>query len=161
MDLNRAVVLKKWPTNQARINTKRVFETGETFTIRELIAELISTQHPSATYQLADSVFNGVNQALTEIQNYARELQLNEQAVLNLTGRYRVKEQQSYTLEDLIKIGVELDQIHPIDREELYIPQISKSSIFLAFGHVKRTLIQIENRMLFVQIGEEIEEQRV
>lgn len=161
VDLNRAVVLKKWPTNQARINTKRVFETGETFTIRELIAELISTQHPSATYQLADSVFNGVNQALTEIQNYARELQLNEQAVLNLTGRYRVKEQQSYTLEDLIKIGVELDQIHPINREELYIPQISKSSIFLAFGHVKRTLIQIENRMLFVQIGEEIEEQRV
>lgn len=97
--------LHKWPTNKGLTIHKKPYKRAVTFTHEELIEELIYEQHPSAVFQLAYLYFNSRYEAMKAINTLHKQLQLSQSATLNLTGRYRVKEQQSFYLEDLQKIG--------------------------------------------------------
>ncbi|NMD69142.1 hypothetical protein HHO41_02490 [Bacillus sp. DNRA2] len=106
--------LNKWPTNRGVSIKKKPFKTGEIFASGELIKELIETQHPSATYELAHRYFGSRNAALQEIRTFSEQIGLSSSSVYNLTGRYRVKEQQSFNLEDLVKIGKVIAKNEPL-----------------------------------------------
>ena len=110
MDADEQILLKKWPTNAGRSIHGKPFKTGQAFRVNELIEELTHTQHPSATYQLADYYFGNIRRAMDAIRTFAGENELYPAAAINLTGRYRLKEQQSYRLEDLYKIGAQFYQ---------------------------------------------------
>lgn len=102
--------LNKWPTNRGKSMSGKPFKTGQIFTHRELIDELIQTQHPSAIFELAYLYFGSRKKAMQEISKLNEKINLKSSATLNLTGRYRVKEQQSFTLNDLLKTGIILSR---------------------------------------------------
>lgn len=103
--LTKITELKGWATNQGRTLKGRLFSEGEYFTHEELLDELIYTQHPSAIFQLANIYFGKRNNSMKAIIDIANRIEINPSATLNLSGRYRVKEQQTYKLEDLRLIG--------------------------------------------------------
>ncbi len=153
IDKNECVSLKKWPTNKGRSIRNKPFKTGEIFYIRELIEELIRTQHPSATYTLAHKFYGSSQNAFEEISNYAKAIGLSFSAVQNLTGRYRVKEQQSFKLDDLVKIGLDIFNIKNLIAElpRLQINDGKEEVIVLAFGHGRKAVISFfENTMICI-----------
>lgn len=140
---NDVVELQRWPTNKGTSIRNKPFKTGERFSLRELLAELKITQHPSATYELANYYYGSSSKALKEIEKEAKSIGLTSCAALNLTGRYRVKEQQAYNLEDLHKLGsryfslknlrtqlpfVNLEEV-PIEMNVLFFGNDKKSAI--------------------------------
>ncbi|WP_339165301.1 UDP-N-acetylmuramoyl-tripeptide--D-alanyl-D-alanine ligase [Siminovitchia sp. FSL W7-1587] len=102
--------LNRWPTNEGVSINQKPFHFGQTFTHRELAEEVMLTQHPSAVFELAHLYFSNRNKAMKEITKLVEMLDITPSAALNLTGRYRVKEQQSFQLSDLIKVGKALKQ---------------------------------------------------
>jgi UDP-N-acetylmuramyl pentapeptide synthase len=157
VDLSKTVTLRDWPTNSGESVGGTAFQRGESFTIGDLVEELLRTQHASAIYQLGYSVFGSVSNALRDIQNYAERLQIHEKAVLNLTGRYRVKEQQSYDLEDLLKVGMEMKRLIQEGKWQQGDHQTSPETFSVSFGRIKRVTIAINQELLQVQIGFENE----
>src|SRR5699024_6217357 len=95
--------LHKWPTNKGRSLHQKPFRRHQDFNHRELVEELAMTQHPSAVYELAYAYFGSRKEALLKVHKLASQLEVAPSAVLNLTGRYRVKEQQFFTLDDLLQ----------------------------------------------------------
>lgn len=94
--------LQKWPTNRGETVRGKPFKTGIFLSDRELLEELIKTQHPSATFELAYRYFGNRNRAMQAITTFVTQHKLSLSSALNLTGRYRPKEQQAYFLDDLI-----------------------------------------------------------
>lgn len=140
--------LKKWPTNRGVSIGKKPFQTGTVFSSLELINELIETQHPSATYELAHNYFGTRNAALEEITRVGKEIGLSSSSLYNLTGRYRVKEQQSYTLDDLVKLGSSFYE------DKRFIKQLPLQKIgpnelhILVFGHERKAAICFYQKLL-------------
>lgn len=104
---NQSTYLKNWETNDENYIRK-----GQVFTHKELLDILILNQHPSVVYELAHCYFKTRQQAVQEITQYINEFNLTSSAALNLTGRYRVKEQQAFTLNDLEIIAQDLIDYH-------------------------------------------------
>ncbi|HLR78993.1 MAG TPA: UDP-N-acetylmuramoyl-tripeptide--D-alanyl-D-alanine ligase [Bacillota bacterium] len=102
--------LNSWPTNRGVSIHQKPFKTGQSFTHRELVEELIQRQHPSVIFELAYLYFGSRTNAMFEITKMTHSLGVSSSATLNLTGRYRVKEQQSFTIDDLIKISKKMNQ---------------------------------------------------
>ncbi|HEY4599895.1 MAG TPA: UDP-N-acetylmuramoyl-tripeptide--D-alanyl-D-alanine ligase [Cerasibacillus sp.] len=102
--------LNQWPTNKGMSIANKPFNKGQLFTHRELVDELIETQHPSAIFELAYLYFGSRHKAMHEIMDLAESFEITSSATLNLSGRYRVKEQQSFKLVDLLKSGQKMSQ---------------------------------------------------
>lgn len=102
---NKQTKLKKWATNQGTSIYQKEFRIGQKFSLEELVEEVIQTQHPSAIFELADSLYGGGKEAFKEMNTIRKKCELAEETAFNVTGRYRVKEQQTYNLDDLIKVG--------------------------------------------------------
>lgn len=103
--------LQKWPTNRGKTVRGKPFKTGIYLSDHELIEELLHSQHPSATFELAYRYFGSRAKAMQEIEKFVARHQLSSSSALNLTGRYRVKEQQAYVLDDLKVLASLLSQL--------------------------------------------------
>lgn len=146
---NTVTSLKNWATNKGASMHQKAFTENERFSHKELMEELLHTQHPSAIFQLANMHFGKRNNALIEIEKFAKEITLSPSSTLNLTGRYRVKEQQSFRLTDLYKLGVHLAKYQsmlptiPIDKKH-FIKGICFGRIRLSFiGFLENDMICI------------------
>lgn len=143
-------VLQRWATNKGVSINHKAFRTNTVFSYEELLAELMCTQHPSATFQLAHDYFGSRNKALKEIVRFAEKEKISPSATYNLTGRYRVKEQQSYGLEDLYKIG------RYLHRYQSRLPDISVYQYQLkgiTFGQARLSFIGFYNNEMICAVG--------
>lgn len=97
---NRIINLKSWPTNNAK---KGYFEGLEikTYTLLENMTE---SPYPSEIYELANELFKNHADRKQYINNLIKELKLSTSIATNLTGRFRSKDRQSYTVKDLFEI---------------------------------------------------------
>lgn len=152
---NDTVTLKKWPTNKGKSLQKKPFRTDELFSIAELWEELKITQHPSAIFELSTYYFGSRRAGFEEIERLAKSIGLKPSATMNLTGRYRVKEQQSYHMEDLVKVGKmyfqqkELIDSLPVIRRDN--GSIEMKSIF--WGNLRKSAICFYGDILICMIG--------
>ncbi|PTK61756.1 glutamate ligase, partial [Staphylococcus haemolyticus] len=91
---NRIINLKSWPTNNAK---KGYFEGLEinTYTLLENMTE---SPYPSEIYELANELFENHADRKQYINNLIKELKLSTSIATNLTGRFRSKDRQSYTV---------------------------------------------------------------
>ena len=62
--------------------------------------------HPSLIYQLSDLLFDKEKHRLKVINEFVHNYNLSKSAVVNLTGRYRKKERQSFTVYDLYNLYI-------------------------------------------------------
>ncbi len=140
---NQQVQLNKWPTNRGYSVTRKPFRTGTSFTTRELLEELKQTQHPSAIFELSYIYFDSRNRAMKKISLLSKSLDLTSCSTLNLTGRYRVKEQQAFTLEDLIKIGKMYYQQKELyeDLPVIFTDENDSEVKGILFGNVRKSAI--------------------
>lgn len=107
----RNITLKKWATNKGASIKNTPFKAGQVFTIEELMEELMQTQHPSSVFELALSIYGSRNKALEQVNMIRKNCDIHEAATLNLTGRYRVKEQQMFGLDDLLKLAIHFQDV--------------------------------------------------
>ncbi len=155
IEKNNLVALKKWPTNRGYSLENKPFKTGENFSLIELMKELIKTQHPSATYELAHSFYSGSKTALEEIAKIAKSIGISSSATYNLTGRYRVKEQQAYNLEDLYKIGtIYFEQKDLLKQLPILKIGANQTEVHVVeFGNVRKAAICFYKNLLICIIG--------
>ncbi|QLK86872.1 Mur ligase family protein [Staphylococcus sp. 17KM0847] len=95
---NETLTLKKWPTN------KGMFATHTKFTTYELLNNISHTAHPSALYELSDYLFSNFANRKKYIKNIVQKYGCDPSISVNLTGRFRVKERQSFSVHDLYQI---------------------------------------------------------
>ncbi|WP_142382134.1 hypothetical protein [Staphylococcus lutrae] len=69
-----------------------------------MVNSMINKPHPSLIYQLADELFLNEAERRIFISNFIEEHQLSISSSVNVTGRFREKERQAFTLNDLIKL---------------------------------------------------------
>ncbi|MGM7689170.1 Mur ligase family protein [Staphylococcus felis] len=93
--VNKKVKLRKWPTNNA------IYFEGRELELNQLIDAMINKPHPSLIYQLAYEVFENENKRRLLIDNFINDHNLSLSSSVNVTGRYRSKERQSFNLNDL------------------------------------------------------------
>lgn len=143
--------LKGWSTNKRKSIHGKPFQKNERFTHEELVEELMITQHPSAIFELASIYFGSRNGAMKEISQFSKDTKLSPAATLNLTGRYRVKEQQSYNLDDLCKIGMRLQAFKtelPVILTENGVPIHG-----IQFGNTRISCIAFKENIIYCIIG--------
>ncbi|AYV68207.1 hypothetical protein C2I06_15785 [Niallia circulans] len=152
VNLNDVITLEKWPTNIGYSTNKKPFQKGTKFTILELINEFILTQHPSVIYQLGTYFYGDVQKAMRVVNKNGRELNLKPSSCYNLTGRYRVKEQQTYNLTDLRKLGYSIYKKRDIINFSPTLGRINGNEIKgLCFGELKLSCIAFyENYIISV-----------
>lgn len=97
---NKNVQLKKWPTNKGR------YLEGTSFSVNDVINAMSDSPHPSLIYQLSDLLFDKEKDRLKVINEFVHNYNLSKSAVVNLTGRYRKKERQSFTVYDLYNLYI-------------------------------------------------------
>lgn len=97
---NKNVQLKKWPTNKGR------YLEGASFSVNDVINAMSDSPHPSLIYQLSDLLFDKEKDRLKVINEFVHNYNLSKSAVVNLTGRYRKKERQSFTVYDLYNLYI-------------------------------------------------------
>lgn len=143
--------LKNWTTNKGKSIMNRRFITGEIFSDKSLFQELLVTQHPSAVFELASRYFNGRNKAMAQIVQTREKYNLASESALNLTGRYRVKEQQSYCMEDLQKLGILL-QSHKDQLPTLFSNGINDLK-GIVFGNIRLSMIAFTDHYILCANG--------
>lgn len=145
--------LNKWRTNEGFSLFGKAFKTGEVFSHQELIEELIHTQHPSATFELSFINFGTRNKAMKKVVEYADSIGLSPSSTLNITGRYRLKEQQSYNLEDMQKLG---KQFHEF-KQQLSIIYDDGSHVItgIVLGKIRLSCIGYYQNLMICIIGME------
>ncbi|SCT00600.1 Mur ligase family protein [Staphylococcus caeli] len=92
------VEMQEWPTNNKH------YCTGKRVTLYELLESMTSSPHPSEIYELSNQLFKTFSDRKHFIQEKIKSLRLNQTIATNLTGRFRIKERQSYTVYDLLNI---------------------------------------------------------
>ncbi|MDT0748007.1 Mur ligase family protein [Staphylococcus chromogenes] len=92
---NREVKLKKWPTNNS------VYVEGMTIMLHDLIECMIDKPHPSLVYQLANEIFKSEFERRKIIEGFIRKYNLSSSAIINVTGRHRIKERHQFSQNDL------------------------------------------------------------
>ncbi|EHV5280052.1 hypothetical protein K0T63_001169 [Staphylococcus pseudintermedius] len=96
--VNRKIFLKKWPTNN------EIYFTGKEIELTDLIMAMIKKPHPSLIYQLAYELFSNEMERRKYVSTFIEEHRLSPSSSVNVTGRFRLKERQSFTVADLVKI---------------------------------------------------------
>lgn len=110
------VALKKWPTND------RTYFEGRVFKYNELVESMLKNPHPSLIYQLADVLFKNENDRRKHIETFIKQHDLTPSSSVNVTGRYRGKERQSFTIDDLEKVY------------KVYSNELFKNTKYIVFG---------------------------
>ncbi|MEJ7479602.1 Mur ligase family protein [Staphylococcus pasteuri] len=95
---NEELELQEWVTNNS------TFFKGKKVNVFSLLSSMTKGPHPSETYELVDYLFeNFANRK--KYTNFAiNKFNLSNSIAINLTGRFRVKERQSFTVGDLFNI---------------------------------------------------------
>lgn len=65
---------------------------------------MTESPYPSEIYELANELFKNHADRKHYINNLIKELKLSTSIATNLTGRFRIKDRQSYTVKDLFEI---------------------------------------------------------
>lgn len=132
--------LSKWATNRGKSINGKMFKAGTSFSNEELMTELTTTQHPTAIFELSKRYFKSTRNAMKQIEELRNKLGLPEETALNLTGRFRIKEQQRFTLETLKEIAIK--QLLSYKDVLPSLSMIDKVKINgIVFGHEKKSLI--------------------
>ncbi|MBD8007637.1 Mur ligase family protein [Bacillus norwichensis] len=143
--------LKNWPTNNGESIGNQPFKTGEKFSHRELVEELIQTQHPSAIFELVNIYCGSRRSAMEKILKASQSLKITPAATLNLSGRYRVKEQQAFNLHDLFIVGEQLFEF------QSYLPTLfavdGNEVKGIVFGNVRYSCIAFVDNIMICMIG--------
>lgn len=87
--------LKQWPTNNHQ------FYEGLEMTWEALVEAMTDTPHASLVYQLADELYESHKARKAYVQSVIKQLRLTDSVAINLTGRFRIKERQNFTVRDL------------------------------------------------------------
>lgn len=95
---NRTLKLKEWVTNNDK------YFTGKEITISNLIESMAKDPYPSEIYELADYLFKSFKNRKKYLEEFFEEYNISNSSVVNLTGRFRMKERQSFSTIDLLKI---------------------------------------------------------
>lgn len=95
---NRTFELQDWVTNNQHLYK------GQPITLFELLESMTYAPHPSKIYELENMLFENLSERRRFIQEKVKSLNLNQTIATNLTGRFRIKERQSYTVYDLYHI---------------------------------------------------------
>ncbi|PTK14104.1 hypothetical protein BUZ90_11850 [Mammaliicoccus sciuri] len=111
---NKNVQLKKWPTNKGR------YLEGTSFSVNDVINAMSDSPHPSLIYQLSDLLFDKEKDRLKVINEFVHNYNLSKSAVVNLTGRYRKKERQSFTVYDLYNLYIKHKDIL-LSNDHIYV----------------------------------------
>ncbi|MGO3049936.1 MAG: hypothetical protein ACTIDZ_07815 [Staphylococcus sp.] len=73
-------------------------------------------------YQLADVLFKNENDRRKHIETFIKQHDLTPSSSVNVTGRYRGKERQSFTIDDLEKVY------------KVYSNELFKNTKYIVFG---------------------------
>ncbi|MEJ7542856.1 MULTISPECIES: Mur ligase family protein [Staphylococcus intermedius group] len=103
--VNRKIYLKKWPTNN------ETYFTGKEIELTDLIKAMINKAHPSLIYQLGYELFANEMERRNYISIFVEEHRLSLSSSVNVTGRFRLKERQTFTIDDLVKIYIMYNDI--------------------------------------------------
>jgi len=95
---NETFTMQEWSTN----NYKHY--TGKQINLFTLLKNMASSPHPSETYELADYLFKNFATRKRYIEKQILKFDLSNSIAVNLTGRFRVKERQCYSVLDLFKL---------------------------------------------------------
>ncbi|UAS76589.1 UDP-N-acetylmuramoyl-tripeptide--D-alanyl-D-alanine ligase [Staphylococcus pseudintermedius] len=110
---NRSIQLKKWRTNDNN------FYTGKTIMMHDLIELMINQPHPSAVYQLSNELFNSEKDRQMQADKFIKKYNLSLSAIINVTGRYMLKERHEVTHRDLYRLYRQFEDILMSNREML------------------------------------------
>lgn len=148
---NNREPLKKWPTNLMKSSNPKAYTEGMVFSDEELVKELLSNQHPSGIFELASRYFQTTKKAMVHIEEIRDKLELPKETSLNLTGRYRVKEQQRFNLTHMKIIATNLEN---------YVTELPKLSLFenanlrgIIFGQLKKSIIVFSDKHVVCATG--------
>ncbi|MCO4365773.1 Mur ligase family protein [Staphylococcus agnetis] len=111
---NKSVKIKKWPTNDS------VYYEGKKLMLHELIENMITRPHPSLVYQLADELFDSEQKRKEEVDNFIKKCKLSPSSIINVTGRYMIKERHQFKHIDLYKIFDQFGDILFNDYHTIY-----------------------------------------
>ncbi|ANZ34536.1 Mur ligase family protein [Staphylococcus carnosus] len=95
---NYEVFMNKWPTNN-----KEFFE-GRKISWEELVDSMKDSPHPSLVYQLAHELYRNNRERKLFVEKIINNLRLSDSSAINLTGRYRRKERQTFNVNDLLSL---------------------------------------------------------
>lgn len=96
--VNTKIIMHEWPTNNEK------YYKGKEINLYYLLEAMSFSPHPSLTYELSDYLFqNSLNRKLY-IKHCINTISLSTTICTNLTGRFRIKERQSFTVSDLFSI---------------------------------------------------------
>lgn len=98
---NKVVNLKRWPTNDSD------FPTDKNLTVNEILNAMSNFPHPSLVYQISDLLFSKEIDRKIFVEEIINKYKLSKSSIVNLTGRYRKKERQSFTVYDLYKLYID------------------------------------------------------
>ncbi|HEC2177808.1 TPA: UDP-N-acetylmuramoyl-tripeptide--D-alanyl-D-alanine ligase [Staphylococcus delphini] len=110
---NRPIQLKKWRTNDDN------FYTGKTIMMHDLMEMMMNQPHPSAVYQLSNELFNNEKERREQADKFIKNYNLSLSAIINVTGRYMLKERHEVTHRDLYQLYSQLSDTLMSNREAL------------------------------------------
>ncbi|WP_085060443.1 UDP-N-acetylmuramoyl-tripeptide--D-alanyl-D-alanine ligase [Staphylococcus haemolyticus] len=97
---NRKINMKSWPTN----SSKTGYVEGREIYTYTLLKNMTNSPHPSEIYELANELFENHVDRKKYTKRLIEKLKLSSSIATNLTGRFRIKDRQSYTVKDLFEI---------------------------------------------------------
>ncbi|PTK89447.1 Mur ligase family protein [Staphylococcus gallinarum] len=95
---NETITMQEWVTN----NDKHY--TGKQTDLFTLLESMTLSPHPSETYELVDYLFKNFANRKRYTETLISKFDLSNSIAINLTGRFRVKERQCYSVLDLFKL---------------------------------------------------------
>ena len=97
---NRKINMKSWSTN----SSKTGYVEGREIYTYTLLKNMTNSPHPSVIYELANELFENHVDRKKYTKHLIEKLKLSSSIATNLTGRFRIKDRQSYTVKDLYQI---------------------------------------------------------
>ncbi|MFS2235903.1 hypothetical protein [Staphylococcus hominis] len=97
---NRKINMKSWSTN----SSKTGYVEGREIYTYTLLKNMTNSPHPSEIYELANELFENHVDRKKYTKYLIEKLKLSSSIATNLTGRFRIKDRQSYTVKDLYQI---------------------------------------------------------
>lgn len=97
--LSQKIRFSEWPTNDEKYNRSTIMN------IEELLDEIQEVRHPTLTYELSKLLFKTPMERIKYISRFIENNNLSPSVSVNRTGRFRIKERQSFTVEELALIS--------------------------------------------------------
>lgn len=97
--LSKKIRFSEWPTNDEKYNRSTIMS------IEKLLDEIQEVKHPTLTYEFSKLLFKTPLERIKYISRFIENNNLNPSVSVNRTGRFRIKERQSFTVEELALIS--------------------------------------------------------